>query len=281
VQFIPVPVVTLPDQRAPVPAAQPPLPPNPTGSNRPAMPGYVVEGNAFGPGTAMASAPEAPLSGVAPPANAFTPTVATVPPGSYGAFGPGAQGTATGAAQVAQMAQMPYPQPGMGQVPQMPMRGTMPPPGMPMTAPPVSQATYPQQPPAPILAPSGLEPIAYQAPAPPSFNPDDPTQVTGKLTTAQLAGMLRDSLYPSQREMAAQRLGKCDWKADAEAMAALLAGAKDDPAPLVRAACVRALAVMKANTLPVVAALQALKSDKDVRVRHEAEQALSALAPGR
>ena len=60
-------------------------------------------------------------------------------------------------------------------------------------------------------------------------------------------------------------------------MQALTHCAKSDPAPMVRAGCVQALAKMRANTMPVVQAVSACKQDADPRVRQAAEQALEAL----
>jgi hypothetical protein len=93
----------------------------------------------------------------------------------------------------------------------------------------------------------------------------------------QLLSLLRDSLYPSQREWAAQHLSAHDWHAQPEVVDGLLAAAREDPAPAVRAECVRALVRMKVETVPVVSAMQALKADTDPHVRQEAEQALTAL----
>jgi hypothetical protein len=96
----------------------------------------------------------------------------------------------------------------------------------------------------------------------------------------QVLGVLRDSLYPSQREWAADSLVGQDWRTNPEVLQGLLTAAREDPAPTVRAACVRCLAKMNANTVPVVGTIQALKSDADPRVRSEAEQALGTLTPG-
>jgi hypothetical protein len=96
----------------------------------------------------------------------------------------------------------------------------------------------------------------------------------------QLVSMLRESLYPSQREWAAEKLAALDWKTNEMAVQALVQGAREDPAATVRAGCVRALGQMKANTMPVVTTLQGLKNDTDPRVRTEVEQALGVLAPG-
>jgi hypothetical protein len=90
-------------------------------------------------------------------------------------------------------------------------------------------------------------------------------------------GMLKGSLYPSQREWAADCLSRQDWQAQPHIVAALVVAAREDPAAAVRAGCVRALGKMKANTLPVVQTVQSLKGDSDPRVRHEVDEALAAL----
>src|SRR5207237_6531015 len=96
----------------------------------------------------------------------------------------------------------------------------------------------------------------------------------------QMVVALRDSLYPSQRELAAQSLGAADWRTHPEVVQALTMAAKEDPAATVRAGCVRCLANMNANTPPVVALVRGLKNDSDSRVRQEAERALAILAAG-
>jgi hypothetical protein len=95
-----------------------------------------------------------------------------------------------------------------------------------------------------------------------------------------LTSLMRDSLYPSQREWAAEGLTQLDWRKYPQVSRALLMTACEDPAGTVRAACIHCMAKMQMNTLPVINALQTLKADSDERVRHEAEEALSVLAPG-
>jgi HEAT repeat protein len=89
--------------------------------------------------------------------------------------------------------------------------------------------------------------------------------------------VLRESLYPSQREDAAELLGSLDWRGHPEAVDLLVDRARQDPAPTVRAECVRSLGRMRANTLPVVEVVKALQSDEDPYVRHEADDAYAAL----
>jgi hypothetical protein len=114
----------------------------------------------------------------------------------------------------------------------------------------------------------GVVQASYQGPAP-----------AGAMSTQQLGAMLHDALYPSQREWAAEKLSTYDWKQNEAAVQALTQALHDDPAATVRAACVRALARMKANTYPVVNAIQAARNDSDVRVRTEVDEALVILAP--
>jgi hypothetical protein len=93
----------------------------------------------------------------------------------------------------------------------------------------------------------------------------------------QAVRALRESLLPSEREWAVERLSKCDWQSDYVILQALLSAAREDPAASVRTACVRALVRMKARSPAVVSTLEALNADPDIRVRKAAEQALPGL----
>jgi hypothetical protein len=136
-------------------------------------------------------------------------------------------------------------------------------------------------------------PTGYMAPAPgwgmPATQAPRQTMFPGQATAPPAVGalqhapapallaMLKDSLYPSQREWAADCLSQQEWRSQPQVVQALVAAAKDDPAPAVRAGCVRALGRMGANTPEAVTAVAALRSDGDPRVRQEAELALPAL----
>lgn len=87
--------------------------------------------------------------------------------------------------------------------------------------------------------------------------------------------VLRDSVYPSQREWAADKLSGIDWRNNPQVVQALLTSAREDTAATVRAGCVRCLAKMNVNTPPVVVVLQGMKNDADLRVRQEIEQTLT------
>jgi hypothetical protein len=90
-------------------------------------------------------------------------------------------------------------------------------------------------------------------------------------------GTLRESVLPSEREMAVEQLARCEWRGQPEVVHALVEGARSDPAPAVRASCVRALGKMGIKTPEVVIAVSALKSDSDMRVRQEVVQAIAIL----
>ncbi|MBY0229297.1 MAG: HEAT repeat domain-containing protein, partial [Gemmataceae bacterium] len=99
--------------------------------------------------------------------------------------------------------------------------------------------------------------------------------------TPGLLAALRSAPLPSEREMAADGLRRTDWKAEGEVVPALLHAAQHDPAPMVRAASLRVLGQLKANTLPVMDAMEQSKKDADPRVRHQAEETAAALKGSR
>jgi hypothetical protein len=168
------------------------------------------------------------------------------------------------------------------------------PPGMYPPGPPVPQGMYP--PPQPGM--SGYNPMAsgmrpgvvtagYNSPTPPAgystaMVPNRPLTAPdrpGSQLLPQLLAMMQDSLYPSQREWAAENLATYDWRTHPEIVQALVTSAGKDPAVTMRTCCVRTLAKMNINTMPVITALQGLKSDGDPRVRQAAEDALGSLTP--
>lgn len=113
-------------------------------------------------------------------------------------------------------------------------------------------------------------PVAWQNAAPASA-PAQPANVSQSLAT------LRESLYPSERETAAEQLSELNWRSQPLVVETLMKVAREDPAATVRAACIHALAHMKADSTAVVTLVRDLKSDRDPRVRQEAEEALNAL----
>jgi hypothetical protein len=275
-QYVPVPIVTVPQVAPPqvAPAPQVPQPP----AHAP-----EIFSNAW-------SSPEGTKSAAAAPAgwpNAFSP----------------ADG---GRSQAAPLATMPMPlqQAMMTPVPRgpgypMPPQGPAPYQGA------YAMAGYPN----PYYAgnpsmPAGVVPTAYRGPLPampygypygqpgpgvPYANPamdrpglpvSFPTATgTSPETVQQMVGILRTSLYPSQREWSADYLAKLDWRAHPQVLPALLAAAKEDPAPTVRAACTLCLGRMSVNPELVSGTLQGLKADPDAGVRQAAEETLAHFTP--
>lgn len=158
-----------------------------------------------------------------------------------------------------------------------------------VTLPPMPNSVQPQQPVMVARAPTSQEMNAFTPPMSPPSQGVMPIAYSRPLTVpaagmglsngspAELVATLKDAMLPSQREWAADRLSRTDWKTHAEIVPALLAAAKDDPAPLVRTSCVRCLAKLKANTPAVLTVLECLKTDADAGVRDEATQALAKL----
>ena len=99
-------------------------------------------------------------------------------------------------------------------------------------------------------------------------------------TTTQAMQMLRDSDFPSQREWAAEQLSDLNWRTNPQVVQVLLTAARSDPAPMVRACCVRSLMKMQVNTVPAVSTIQALKSDADPRVRDAVAEAMISFGVG-
>ena len=92
--------------------------------------------------------------------------------------------------------------------------------------------------------------------------------------------MLKNANQPSLRENAADQLSKIRGVSMNLAIQALATAIKEDPAPLVRAACIRSLTRMKINTIEVLEVINEKKTDLDPRVRMEADQAIIQLTSG-
>jgi hypothetical protein len=198
---------------------------------------------------------------------------------------------------------MPFQPEGMPAMPRMPM-----PPSMPMPRPMQAMGT-PQMSGALAMAPQGAPfppmmaqqpmpaqpatmpgPMPQPAPPVPAAMPQRPAaslqlgnaalNINEQADVPQLRTMLKEALFPSHREWAADRLGGFDWRTHPEVVQSLVTTAKDDPAPMVRAGCVRSLAKMKVNTVDVVAVLEQMEKDSDPRVRTEVQQCLALVKPG-
>lgn len=279
VVYVPVPMMTMPQvTRQPVPP-MPPQPQIPQPPKTPILPGSADEANAFMPKPPPYQV--GPDAGITGAGNAFTVVQGPNPEGQ-GAF----MNRGTG-----------YP----GMPPRQPIGypvapyGMMPPYGpMPQAVPqtvyvPMAQPGYPapygsipqmQYPQAYVARPQAASPMAQAAKpqaaaevVPAGYAAKEPTDEIAR----QLIRVLHDSMYPSERERAVDNLATRDWHSNPAVVDALVKCAQEDPAATVRAACVRGLAKMGANTVPVASALQSLKADSDPRVRHEVEQAAPAL----
>jgi hypothetical protein len=136
--------------------------------------------------------------------------------------------------------------------------------------------------PMPMMAGYGPYPMPMAMPMPMPRIPAAPMMMAQapaqEPQTGRLIATLHGAVMPSEREMAAGQLSLYDWRTQPQVVTALTDAAKNDPAATVRASCIHALAKMKVNTLPAVQTVQALKNDKDVRVRQEVEQALAIMS---
>ena len=236
VQYVPVPIVTMPDM------SRPPRAPQPFGEQNGAMANaYGSPSKALGPNmttndesmvNAFTSLPSREM--VAQASNAFTDGASTAGP----------QPVMPAAAQPM------YPRSPYGMMAQAA-------PAMPSTA----------------MTPQGVMPVGYQAPM-----SSDPRMVQSAAEQQMLAA-LHGSLFPSQREWAAEGLATLDWRIHPEIVQALVTAAREDPAPTVRVACLHDLTKMQVSTMLVVEAVQKCMGDQDPRVRQEAEQALAILHP--
>jgi hypothetical protein len=142
-------------------------------------------------------------------------------------------------------------------------------------------------PPALIAAAPSTAVVAAGFPvAPPTVRtapvvPQPASAAEAGLSSQELVMTLHGSLYPSQREWAADRLSSLDWHIQPEVVEGLVSAGRTDPAPLVRAGCLRALGRMNATCGPAIALARDLRNDADMRVRQEAEMTLSILQPVR
>jgi len=248
VVYLPVPMVTLPQQTVAQQRQQAPsAPSNPNADQR--------DLNAF-MGPANMQAPPSREEQMA--SNAFSSGAARSMP----AYRPAASGPMS-QAQMMAMGYAPAPMPGPYGQP-MAQAGYYPNPYAPAGyAMPHPAMMYP--PAMPVSQPVA-QPVNYQqSAAPAAQNPQ------------QLMLTLKDALYPSHREWAAEALASTDWKNNPGIVDALVLSAKEDPAATVRAGAVRALGRMHANSTTVVTTLQGLRSDADPRVRQDVEQALTSM----
>jgi hypothetical protein len=98
-------------------------------------------------------------------------------------------------------------------------------------------------------------------------------------TVRVMISQLKDSLYPSQRERAAEGLTSANWKVHPQVVEALCRAALDDPAPAVRSRCAESLAAMNIRSEAALGVIHKLQADKDETVRAKADEALKVLEP--
>jgi hypothetical protein len=259
----------------------------PQGYLPPAGP-QMTGGQAMSPGYG----PGMPPGGMMP---AYPPGIA---PARYPMPGYGPMPT-SGYGQPGQGVYPPYAQPGYGMPPGMngypnPAMGMpMQPPGR-GTVPYAYQGPLPPNPFAAAPAPSGSSPGYGQAPVAPNWpagqprnvamdRPAVPAGVSAGQASAngaiqEMVTVLKTATYPSQREWAANNLATFDWRGNPQVVQALVTAAREDPAATVRAGCAYNLGRMRVATEPVLATLEQLKTDRDPRVRSDAEHALARLS---
>lgn len=97
--------------------------------------------------------------------------------------------------------------------------------------------------------------------------------VSDSNTLANLIKVLQESQYPAQREWAATNLSTFDWRVYPHLPQVLVQIARQDAVASVRASAVYSLSRMNVQSEPVLSTLHALRSDADPRVRQEVDQA--------
>jgi hypothetical protein len=98
--------------------------------------------------------------------------------------------------------------------------------------------------------------------------------VSGVTNVPQMVLVLRESIYPEQREWAAERLSTVNWQSQPQIPAALLRAAQEDTSPAVQVACIRGLVRMRYTGQDLYPVLTTLRNSTDLRVRTEAGEAL-------
>jgi hypothetical protein len=161
--------------------------------------------------------------------------------------------------------------PGRGMVP-LGYQGPIPP--NPVASMPMMPQGYPAM--VPMMPVMPVQPAGYANPA-----MDRPGMPMGPLSLQQKINILQTSIYPTTREEAVISLCEGDYCGHPQVVQLLMRVAKDDPAPTVRAACVSGLARMNVTSEPMMQTLNTLKSDSDPRVRQAVEEAMSRLSPSR
>jgi hypothetical protein len=254
IRYIPVPIVTMPQPNTP------PKPPEAPAVKLPKAPDPFA--NAFSPaGGASGQAQSAWRNAFSPrPSDkADQPTPGSPMPIAQYPMAPSMMASPPAYAMER------YPYPGM----------------MPAAAPAaVRPTTLPASYTSPTVAAAPAEPV-YANPAMdrPGMPVALPTRTVNAEAVQKMTGILKNSLYPSQREWSAEYLASLDWHTHEQVLPALLTAAREDPAATVRLSCVRCLARMNVNADLMRGTLEALHSDPDAGVRTAADQALAQFSP--
>jgi len=250
-RYLPVPLVTMPPTRPPMPpVSSAPQPPDPTrfvNAFTPPMSQEEQQAFAF----AMAQQQQRQLAPMMVPPYPMPPGNPALMARGYGPMPMGYQG--------------PMPPSPVGNMQGYPMPMPQPQPyPMPMMAQPYPMPMMPMQP-----------AMVYANPA--MDRPGMP--VAAGLSMQQSINILQSSIFPTQRETAVIQLSTCDWRTYPQIVNMLLTTAKEDPAAMVRVAAVSGLGRMGIATDAVITTFNQLKHDSDARVRLEAEQALTRMVP--
>jgi hypothetical protein len=251
--IMPVPMVTMPQARPPMPPAAD-LPKPPTQAPNPTW--Y---------------------------ANAFTPPL---PPNAVSEQMLMAQQQQQQQMQMMAMMQAGYPVP-MGYAPMpygqaammMPGRGMVPM-GYQGPAPPNPTGGMPMMPQGypvmmPMMPAMPMQPMGFANPA--MDRPGMP--MNSSMTLQQKISILQTSIYPTTREEAVISLCEGEYRGHPQVVQLLMRVAKDDPAPTVRAACVAGLMRMNVTGDSMLQTLTTLKTDSDPRVRRAVDEAMVRLSP--
>jgi hypothetical protein len=126
--------------------------------------------------------------------------------------------------------------------------------------------------PVALLASQPMQPAPHLAAA--TAQPALPQSGT---TPAQIMTILQNGATAQQRIWAAVTLSTVDGWTNPDVMQALISTARRDADPSVRAVCVRCIGRMNVCTLPVVKAVQEMKSDRDPTVRAEVDLTIRQL----
>jgi hypothetical protein len=264
--YLPVPMVTMPQARPPMPpAAQlpqaPQQAPNPTWYRNAFTP--PLPPNAMSEQVALAQQQQQQMQMMAM-MQAGYPMPMGYQPTPYGPVAMNMPGR--GAVPLAY--QGPVPPNPTGGMPMMAQGYPMMPYPAPMPMPMMGQG-YPMMPAMP------MQPVQYVNPS-----MDRPgLMVPGSMSLQQKISLLQTSIYPSTREEVVISLCESDSRSQPQVVQLLLKVAKDDPAPMVRAACITGLTRMNVAGEQMVQTLAALKTDADPRVRQAVEDAMARVAP--